>query len=855
MAMNIEQRLEQSAKSIEQSSQKAHDFAEKDTTIQTCAGSRDSLPKVSRIWQENFARQMNQHATEFQDRFALSQQSLPWQAGITISDSLQRYHVGVQGEEGYKEFLPNPLKLPFETAATLAEDLTQQRWLENGVPNKHWTESKVASALEKSLGMNARIWPKDRDLQVGDVIPSAQETADGLPITHVIVDGNAYAMSPVASGSVSELTLSSAKISGITIDLYAIKKPGRYHFSQFGGKCDGVNPDDDAWDMAMRVLPRGSKLDFYGMATDVGHGLVLTRHHIHHRGEITIDFAGIDIYWRAPNGYQPDRSANVVSNPRSPGIFCFRGQFTGEEYKHTLTERLPEFSEQLPVSGISEVFKKGSWWVVSTDISPGTKVGKEINYLIQCQGDYGNPNQVRFNYRTGWDLDVGRELIYKKAIPVSNIYMLNMGLFYYEQSITDGSGSGDDFTSQQASSLVSFEIAKDYKISGIKARNQPFAVVFEQWVNNGVEENCSTEAPDLNRSDQVVGRNGALYCEAINLENKSGRHVIDHTSSAYCIVRNSRETGTKNGAYTHHGSFEHDIFFENTTGVLSIANSGPDYGESAKRIKAKNHNGTQLIADKKVSDCTFDSCLFSQFAKINADNNVFINTSVPKADPNKVGGLMFSQSSQRTGKGFTAYGGVFELAISTTAIPSSVLEDISFHGSKITDFRARRLDGFGALSFINVDAESTLRGANLLGQSKIIICGGVWKSVPFKLTGAKDQYVALDGGYKAEGAGDAIQNITWDFDKDLGGILEINIGDASFNHLGKATKHFRLSAATGTLKYKSVGATFIGGSIEFQPATDNVRYIYHRSNVEDGVQRISVPTEKSNISTLDNMII
>ncbi|EJL9426343.1 hypothetical protein NM917_001578 [Vibrio cholerae] len=217
MAMNIEQRLEQSAKSIEQSSQKAHDFAEKDITLQTCAGSRDSLPKVSRIWQENFARQFNKHATEFQDRFALSQQSLPWQAGITISDSLQRYHVGVQGEEGYKEFLPNPLKLPFETAATLADDLTQDRWLENGVPNKHWTESKVASALEKSLGVNARIWPKDRDLQVGDVIPSAQETADGLPITHVIVDGNAYAMSPVASGLVSDLTSTGATIGGVLV--------------------------------------------------------------------------------------------------------------------------------------------------------------------------------------------------------------------------------------------------------------------------------------------------------------------------------------------------------------------------------------------------------------------------------------------------------------------------------------------------------------------------------------------------------------------------------------------------------------------------------------------------------------
>ncbi|ENM5892302.1 hypothetical protein NTH50_000392 [Vibrio mimicus] len=245
MAMNIEQRLEQSAKSIEQSSQKAHDFAEKDTTIQTCAGSRDSLPKVSRIWQENFARQMNQHATEFQERFALSQQSLPWQASITISDSLQRYHVGVQGEEGYKEFLPNPLKLPFETAATLADDLTQERWLENGVPNKHWTESKVASALEKSLGVNARIWPKDRDLQVGDVIPSAQETADGLPITHLVVNGNVYAMSPLASGLVTALSSTGMVVEFSIVNLIP---PEVINKSVVDYLDFGANPNDPSFD-------------------------------------------------------------------------------------------------------------------------------------------------------------------------------------------------------------------------------------------------------------------------------------------------------------------------------------------------------------------------------------------------------------------------------------------------------------------------------------------------------------------------------------------------------------------------------------------------------------------------------
>ncbi|EKF9829408.1 hypothetical protein O1D23_000865 [Vibrio cholerae] len=73
--------------------------------------------------------------------------------------------------------------------------------------------------LEKALGMNARVYPRltNQNLKVGDVIPAPEDTADGLPITHVIVDGNAYAMSPVASGFVSELSYSSGTIGGTSV--------------------------------------------------------------------------------------------------------------------------------------------------------------------------------------------------------------------------------------------------------------------------------------------------------------------------------------------------------------------------------------------------------------------------------------------------------------------------------------------------------------------------------------------------------------------------------------------------------------------------------------------------------------
>ncbi|WP_336941515.1 hypothetical protein [Vibrio cholerae] len=73
--------------------------------------------------------------------------------------------------------------------------------------------------LEKALGVNARVYPRltNQNLKVGDVIPAPEDTADGLPITHVIVDGNVYAISPLVSGFVSNLSEIGATIGGVVV--------------------------------------------------------------------------------------------------------------------------------------------------------------------------------------------------------------------------------------------------------------------------------------------------------------------------------------------------------------------------------------------------------------------------------------------------------------------------------------------------------------------------------------------------------------------------------------------------------------------------------------------------------------
>lgn len=141
MTQNIEQRTAVAVKRFENTSEVSERLAMKDEVVQTAAGPRNSLPKVSREAEEKFSAQRGKHEQDFQERWALSQQAIPWVANTLISDALQRYSIGVVGAEGYKEFLPSPEKLPFETSDDIEQDISLGRWLENGVPSKNWVET------------------------------------------------------------------------------------------------------------------------------------------------------------------------------------------------------------------------------------------------------------------------------------------------------------------------------------------------------------------------------------------------------------------------------------------------------------------------------------------------------------------------------------------------------------------------------------------------------------------------------------------------------------------------------------------------------------------------------------------
>ncbi|MBO0162617.1 hypothetical protein NDJ06_01295 [Vibrio alginolyticus] len=205
MTQNIEERTESAVKKYEDASGVADKLMNTDDLVETGVGARKSLPKVSREADENFQKQKAEHDKDFQSRWSISQQVINWKPSTLISDRLQRFSIGVLGSESYKELLPNAEKLPFTTKLTIEEDLAAGYWLENGVPSKSWTEEKFVKSLENSLGYNARIWPKDRNVQPGDTIPDSTSFLDNLSVTHVMLDNNAFMVKPSRAGLVSEI--------------------------------------------------------------------------------------------------------------------------------------------------------------------------------------------------------------------------------------------------------------------------------------------------------------------------------------------------------------------------------------------------------------------------------------------------------------------------------------------------------------------------------------------------------------------------------------------------------------------------------------------------------------------------
>jgi len=98
-----------------------------------------------------------------------------------------------------------------------------------------------------------------------------------------------------------------------------------------------------------------------------------------------------------------------------------------------------------------------------------------------------------------------------------------------------------------------------------------------------------------------------------------------------------------------HGQYEHDLHFTANSGILTLANSGKAWGQSAARIVINHHRCSMLTADTHVTDLTLtDVCIYRNgeqdnlgILRLNCDGLTVQNCSVS-------GELTLLQNSRRS---------------------------------------------------------------------------------------------------------------------------------------------------------------------------------------------------------------
>lgn len=365
--------------------------------------------------------------------------------------------------------------------------------------------------------------------------------------------------------------------------IHAPKKgTGRWHyqkdvadFSLFGIFNDETDADDayEAMlaDEQIHTILAKSNLNF-------------SKRHTNFRSDIVLDFQNHEV--RTKNCERAGRDDPFAAT------FAFRGHLTGEEKVLKLPIDWKELQDIYYV-GDSSWFAVGDWIRISCDrLSGWCEI--ELDKMIEVT-EIIDDTRVRLGYKNGWELKAGRVITFRKVNPVKRIMVKNLRFF---------ATAGDQY---EGTHPLAFEYAVRADIDHVYCQDNFWPLCIRRHNTHFLVEACQL----VNPCEVVVGGTGylaqnlnSLYGCVRDCHVSNARHLNDFTASGYCLVENCHGDGDWCGSYVTHGQYEHDLTYVGNSGLLSFANSGPTWGESAKRITVMRHSCSRLLAWTKITDLT-----------------------------------------------------------------------------------------------------------------------------------------------------------------------------------------------------------------------------------------------------------
>ena len=618
--------------------------------------------------------------------------------------------------------------------------------------------------------------------------------------------------------------------------VWVLQHDGTLDFRVFG--IDGPGrAADDALD-AMVGDPTVERIEAH---TDLN----FVRRHVFTRSRIELDFGGHLI---TTEGI----AANSHDNPFGAVLF-FTGTPEGAAVQYALAEAWPELTDAVSVPDAS-VFPVDSWWAVQcAPVAGGGGDERELQRFVRVTQQL-DATHIRVDYLNGWPLEAGRSLSWRKVAPVERVRVRNMRFVGSGPYTGPTDGSLPDARELTGSHPTAFEYAVHCDVSDIHATHTWWPVVMRRWNTHFVTERCSIENPPTvfyGGAGYLTQQIYCLYGHVRDCTSSNARHLNDLTASAYCMVENCHGDGDDQGGnpFTTHGQYEHDLTFIGCSGLMDIANSGAQWGTSAKRITVRDHVCSWFVAGTKITDLTLENVRVIGRSTFDPQATLTINADGAQLRGCTAGLFAVGQRSARSTRPTVIEDCTFSLPKGQVLVQTPVTATVSFVRCRIDGIDGTVARGSGAVRFHDCDLSGPAKGDPFqLAGAEVTVRGGTLTGVALVATAAKDQVVTVDGARlstdrtggatlsRAAGAG----VVTWRID-----------GVTSSAPTG--TPH--LAIESGVNHARIVGSQFGGGRIQLPDAGFAApSTLLYDAAIERGVER-TVPEQTKRIIVGDSIVV
>lgn len=538
-----------------------------------------------------------------------------------------------------------------------------------------------------------------------------------------------------------------------------------------------------------------------------GHtGLRFVRRHVFTRSRIELDFGG---HLVESEGIEP----NSHDNPFGAVLF-FTGARTEEKVTHSLTVPMPELVDIFEV-GSSAPFAVGQWWTVQVNNLAGADE-RELQLLVEVTQVVDGAH-IRVGYKNGWPFDAGRTLTWTRVEPVHDVTITNMR--FQGAGPFDGptDGSFPDARELSGSHPIAFELAVRCDVADVHGTQTWWPVVMRRWCTHFRTERCSLKNPPTvlyGGAGYLTQQIYSLYGHVTDCHTSNARHLNDLTASAYCIVKNCHGDGDDAGGnpFTTHGQYEHDLLFEGNSGLMDIANSGGQWGTSAKRITVRRHLCSWFVAGTKITDLTLEDVTVVARSTFDPEATLTVNADGVQMRGCTAGFFAIGQRSSRSSRPNVIEDCSFALKPGTVLVQTPVTNPVHLVRCTITGLDGTSLNGPGPVRFTDCTLTGDPAAAPVkVASADVALLGSTLRDVAVQLTAVRDQRLVVDGGTTVTGTTGGEAFFSRLSSASNAGAVTWELGAAELTAATAETVHLAVTA--GTNRVRAVGTRFAGGRL------------------------------------------